>query len=154
MSGCFFSVDGQWRLTFVNARAEEIFAKSRNDLEGKVMWDALPRLYAAADCMVNPSTVDNMPISLLEAFACGLPVVSTDAGGIPDMVEHGVTGLLVPAGDADAMAREICRVLDDRTLAQSLVQAGLAEAQKYAWPRVAALWLAAYRQAAAAGSRA
>ena len=114
----------------------------------------MPRLYAAADCMVNPSTVDNMPISLLEAFACGLPVVSTDAGGIPDMVEHGVTGLLVPAGDADAMAREICRVLDDRTLAQSLVQAGLAEAQKYAWPRVAALWLAAYRQAAAAGSRA
>ena len=109
----------------------------------------MPSLYAAADCVVNPSTVDNMPISLLEAFACGLPVVSTDAGGIPDMVAHGVSGLLVPVGDAEAMAREVCRVLEDRGLATRLVQAGLAEAQKYAWPRVASLWLAAYREAAA-----
>ena len=116
---------------------------------GRVENAAMPQLYAQADCVVNPSTVDNMPISLLEAFASGLPVVSTDAGGIPDMLEHGVSGLLVPVGDARAMAREICRVLEDRSLAARLASAGRAEAEKYAWPRVKALWLDAYRRAAA-----
>ena len=116
---------------------------------GRVENSAMPKFYAFADCVVNPSTVDNMPISLLEAFASGLPVVSTDAGGIPDMLSHGVSGLLVPVGDAPAMAREICRVLEDRSLAARLARAGRAEAEKYAWPRVKALWLDAYRRAAA-----
>jgi glycosyltransferase involved in cell wall biosynthesis len=116
---------------------------------GRVENAEMPRLYATADCVVNPSTVDNMPISLLEAFASGLPVVSTDAGGIPDMLEDGVSGLLVPVGDAETMGREVCRVLEDRALAARLVAAARAEAEKYAWPRVKARWLDAYRRAAA-----
>lgn len=117
---------------------------------GRVENAAMPQLYTLADCVVNPSTVDNMPISLLEAFASGLPVVSTDAGGIPDMLTHEVSGLLVPAGDPQAMARELCRVLEDRSFAARLAAAGRAEAEKYAWPQVKALWLDAYRRAAAA----
>ena len=120
---------------------------------GRVDNAAMPRLYAMADCVINSSTVDNMPISLLEAFASGLPVVSTDAGGIPDMVEHGVSGLLVGVGDPAALAHAVCRVLQDPALARRLGQAGLDQAQKYAWPRVAALWLDAYRRAAAPASR-
>jgi glycosyltransferase involved in cell wall biosynthesis len=116
---------------------------------GRVENSDMPRLYAQADCVVNPSTVDNMPISLLEAFASGLPVVSTDAGGIPDMLENGVCGLLVPVGDAQAMGQQVCRVLQDPALAARLVAAGRAEAEKYAWPRVRQLWLDAYRRAAA-----
>lgn len=116
---------------------------------GRVENAAMPQLYAQADCVVNPSTVDNMPNSLLEAFASGLPVVSTNAGGIPDMLTHGVSGLLVPVGDAPAMAREVCRVLEDRAFAARLVDAGRAEAEKYAWPRVKTQWLDAYRRAAA-----
>lgn len=115
---------------------------------GRIDNAQMPLLYAQADCVLNSSTVDNMPISILEAFASGLPVVSTNAGGIPDMVEHGRSGLLVAIGDAEAMARSTCQVLEDPDLAQQLGQAGLAEAQKYAWPRVAALWLEAYRLAA------
>lgn len=117
---------------------------------GRVENANMPQLYAQADCVVNSSTVDNMPISLLEAFASGVPVVSTDAGGIPDMLTHGVSGLLVPVGDAPATAREVCRVLADRALAAALTAAARAEAEKYAWPRVKALWLDAYRRAAAA----
>ena len=117
---------------------------------GRVENAAMPQLYAMADCVVNPSTVDNMPISLLEAFASGLPVVSTNAGGIPDMLAHDVSGLLVPVGDAQAMGREVCRVLQDRALATRLAAAGRTEAEKYAWPRVKAQWLSAYRRAAAA----
>lgn len=116
---------------------------------GRVDNAEMPALYAAADCALNPSTVDNMPNSVLEAFASGVPVVSTDAGGVPDVVTHGVSGLLVPVGDADAMAREVLRLLEDRALARKLVAAGFDQVQNYAWPRVRALWLAAYRRAAA-----
>jgi glycosyltransferase involved in cell wall biosynthesis len=115
---------------------------------GRIEHALIPALYADADCALNPSRVDNMPNSVLEAFASGVPVVSTDAGGVPDVVTHGVTGLLVPVGDAVAMADGVLRILDDRALAARLVQAGLAEAQRFAWPQVKGLWLAAYRRVA------
>ena len=89
-----------------------------------------------------------MPIAILEAFASGVPVVSTSAGGIPDLVAHGVNGLLVPVGDDQAMAREVLRVLQHPQLAHDLSQAGLQEAQKYAWPQVRAKWLDLYRHLA------
>ncbi len=117
---------------------------------GRIDNAAIPALYAQADCLLNASTVDNMPISILEAFASGVPVVSTSAGGIPDLVEHGVSGLLVPIGDHQAMARELLRVLQDASLAASLRQAGLRQAQKYAWPEVRRQWLEAYRRVGAA----
>lgn len=116
---------------------------------GRVENAAMPQLYAQADCVVNPSTADNMPISILEAFASGVPVVSTRAGGIPDLLEDGVTGLLVGVGEAEAMAQAACRVLGDERLAARLTEAALTEAQRYGWPRVKTLWLEAYGRAAA-----
>jgi glycosyltransferase involved in cell wall biosynthesis len=108
----------------------------------------IPALYARADCLINPSTVDNMPISILEAFASGVPVVSTDAGGIPDMLENGVSGFLVPVGDAKGIAREVLRVLEDGELSDRITRSAFAEAEKYAWPIVRTEWLKAYRSAA------
>jgi glycosyltransferase involved in cell wall biosynthesis len=93
-------------------------------------------LYRSADIALNPSRVDNMPISLLEAMASGVPIVSTNAGGIPDMAEDGKTALLVPVGDADAMAAAALRVLDDAQLARSLRRAGIEAAQRYTWTAV------------------
>jgi glycosyltransferase involved in cell wall biosynthesis len=111
---------------------------------GRIDNASIPSLYASADCMINSSTVDNMPISILEAFASGVPVISTDAGGIPDLVGQDVTGLLVPIADSEAIAREVLRVLQDADLAANLTRAAFAEAQKYAWPEVRTKWLAAY----------
>jgi glycosyltransferase involved in cell wall biosynthesis len=115
---------------------------------GRVDSADMPGIYAKADCMLNPSTVDNMPNAILEAFACGVPVVSTDAGGIPDMAVHGATALLSPTGDVDAMAGNVLRVLKDTDLATRLRDGGLAEARKYDWPVVKEQWLRAYRHAA------
>ena len=119
---------------------------------GRIENAEMASLYAQADCMLNPSTVDNMPISILEAFASGVPVVSTNAGGIPDIVEDGASGLLVDVGDDHAMAERVLELLHQRDKAQSLRQAGLAEAQRYAWPNVSRLWLDAYRRVASARS--
>jgi glycosyltransferase involved in cell wall biosynthesis len=120
---------------------------------GRIDHAQIPALYAEADCALNPSRVDNMPNSVLEAFASGVPVVSTDAGGVPDIVTDGVCGLLVPVGDALAMAQAVLRLLDDSALSTRLAQAGLSEAQRYDWPQVKGLWLAAYRRAAAQAHR-
>jgi len=118
---------------------------------GRIDNADIPALYASADCMLNPSTVDNMPISILESLASGVPVVSTRAGGIPDMVEHEVSALLVPIGDPDAMGVQAIRVLSDPGYAARLRESGAEQAARYAWPTVRTQWLAVYRRVARAG---
>jgi glycosyltransferase involved in cell wall biosynthesis len=118
---------------------------------GRIDNDRIPALYASADAMLNPSTVDNMPISILEAFASGVPVVSTNVGGIPDMAIDGDTALLVPAHDAERMAAAAVSVLGDRALASRLVANGIESARRYDWSVVRDQWYAAYR--AAVGAR-
>lgn len=71
----------------------------------------LPIAYSAADLTLVPSLQDNLPNTVVESLACGTPVVGFDVGGIPDMVRDGVTGHVVPAGDAAAMAAAARRVL-------------------------------------------
>ncbi len=67
----------------------------------------MPKLYADSDIFLNASVVDNQPVSILEAFASGLPVISTPTGDIPSMVRHGETGVIVPPEAPVAMARAI-----------------------------------------------
>ena len=117
---------------------------------GRIANEDIPLLYASADCMLNPSTVDNMPISILEALASGVPVVSTDAGGIPDMVENGASALLVAIADHDGMAEQAIRILADRALAQLLRREGLKAVSNYSWDKVREQWLEVYRQVAPA----
>lgn len=108
------------------------------DLTGRLDNDRIADLYRAADLLLNPSTVDNMPISLLEAMASGVPIVSTDVGGVPHLVEHGRTALLVPARDPEAMAAAALRLFDDAELRSTLVSAALSAAGAYSWERVRA----------------
>lgn len=75
---------------------------------------------AAADFVVVPSAVENLPNSVIEAFACGRPAAAFDTGGIRDAVRDGETGLLVPAGDTAALATAIARLLDDGNLRNTL----------------------------------
>ena len=119
---------------------------------GRIENADIGRLYASADIMLNPSTADNMPISILEALASGVPVVTTDAGGIPDLVEHGRTALLVPVGDAQAMAQAALRLVAEPALQARLREQGLQEVARYAWPQVRDQWQKAYRRAANKGA--
>jgi glycosyltransferase involved in cell wall biosynthesis len=103
---------------------------------GRLDRDAMAQAYRNADIAVNPSLVDNMPNSVLEAMASGIPVVSTNVGGVPFIVSDEQTALLVPAQSPEAMANAILRLIDDTSLAGRLVDNGLTEVQKYTWQRV------------------
>jgi glycosyltransferase involved in cell wall biosynthesis len=79
---------------------------------------------AAADVFVNPARVEGLPVAVLEAMALGRPVVATKAGGVPEIVRHGETGLLVDAGNPRALASGIEAMLSDRELAGHLAARG------------------------------
>lgn len=116
---------------------------------GRLDPDAMAALYRECDLSLNPSLVDNMPNSILEALACGVPVVSTDVGGVPFMVEHERTALLVPPRDPEKMAAAVLCLLGDAALRQAMVDAGREEVQRYTWPRIAPRLAAVYRAAQA-----
>lgn len=116
---------------------------------GRLERDEMAAMYRSADLMLNPSLADNMPNSLLEAWASGVPVVSTHVGGIPFMAKDGVNASLVAAGDAQSMARECCVLLSDGTLWNQRAQAGQLEAQRYTWQMVRPVLAGVYQHALA-----
>lgn len=98
---------------------------------GRVSHKRIQALYAAHDIAVNASNVDNLPGSILEAWACGLPIVSTRAGGIPYMIEDGVTGLLVEKNDSEALAARVLEILENPDLGRALAVNGRRACEKY-----------------------
>ena len=121
------------------------------EFKGQVEHEKVSALYDAADIYLNGSEIDNQPLSLLEAFACGLPVITTNAGGIPDMVTHERTGLLVQRGDYKAMADCALRLLRDAELARAITARALEECHKYSWEAVRGKWLDLYEGLASSG---
>ncbi|MCG5497547.1 glycosyltransferase family 4 protein [Ectothiorhodospira variabilis] len=113
---------------------------------GRLDGAELPGLYEQADIMLNPSLTDNTPNSVLEALASGVPVVSTDVGGVPYLVEHGRTAWLVPPGSPEAMAKGVLQVLDDGGLRDELTRAGLEEVKRFQWEHVRPLLYTTYEE--------
>lgn len=136
----------------LRALAQQLGLADAVHFVGRLDRDAVAALYRSADVALNPSTVDNMPNSVLEALASAVPVVSTDVGGVPYIVQHGTTALLVPARDPAAMAAAVVRLLDNPAFADALATAGLDEARRYTWPHVSGVLDRAYRHALAASS--
>jgi glycosyltransferase involved in cell wall biosynthesis len=116
---------------------------------GRVEPESMPALYDAADVFVNASVVDNQPVSVLEAFAAGLPVVSTGTGDIAAMVRDGETGFSVPPADPAAMAAAVARLLEQPERARLMARRAREEVQDHTWPRVRDSWAAVYSGAAA-----
>jgi L-malate glycosyltransferase len=112
---------------------------------GAVPHHEIARSYDAADIFINASSLDNMPVSILEAFASGTPVVSTAPGGMSYLVEHERTGLLSGPGDARALAENVMRLLRDPELAWRLALNAHEEMKLYCWETVRQQWLEIYR---------
>jgi glycosyltransferase involved in cell wall biosynthesis len=113
---------------------------------GAVSFERMKDLYHASDIFLSSSDHDNMPCSVLEAFASGLPVIATRAGGTEWILEHNRTGLLVECGDYEAMARCAFRLLEEPTLALRLSRAARRESQRYRLSEVMDKWVSLYEQ--------
>ncbi len=86
------------------------------------------------DILVNASLTEGLPTVVLEAMACARPVVATNVGGVPECVVDGVTGILVPPGDVEALAAAILRLVEDRGLAACMGLAGRERALEVVGP--------------------
>jgi glycosyltransferase involved in cell wall biosynthesis len=124
---------------------------------GRVPDDLLHALYARADVFVHATRFEGSSLVTLEAMAHGLPVVATRAGGIPDKVVDGETGLLVEPGDVRGLAERLGRIAAAPAEARAMGDRGRARAlEHFTWPRLVERTVALYEQlaGAAAGARA
>lgn len=115
------------------------------EFTGAVPHHEIANYYERADIFINASRLDNMPVSILEAFASGLPVVTTSAGGISHFVEHQRTGLLCEPGDWKSLAECVLRLLKEPELARRLAENAYHESKQYSWAAVRRHWLQLYR---------
>ena len=120
---------------------------------GQIDPDLIPDVYDTADIFLNASEIDNQPLSILEAFACGLPIVTTDPGGIPDMVSNGKTGFVIPRGDYVQMAERAIWLLHNQDETKQMIERGRKECAKYSWEAVRDEWLDVYFGLASASIR-
>jgi len=113
---------------------------------GRVQPDEIWRYYAEADIYLQTPNIDNMPTSILEAYASGCVVVATEAGGVPAILTDGLHGLLARCGDHTAAAGAMIRLLEDPALARRLSDVALDACSRYQWSSVRDQWVALYRR--------
>jgi glycosyltransferase involved in cell wall biosynthesis len=127
---CRFAITGDGRPAYrqgLEARIDQLGLRDRTHFAG-VLTD-MPAFYRACDLVCVPSRSESFGRTAIEAMAVGTPVVATAVGGLRETIEHETTGLLVPYGDADALAASLVRLLNDRALAGRLAAAARAKAQ-------------------------
>ncbi|MDD1777079.1 MAG: glycosyltransferase family 4 protein [Candidatus Helarchaeota archaeon] len=110
------------------------------DFPGQVAKEEVPLWLQKGDIFLNTTDVDNTPVSVIEAMACGLCIVSTDVGGIPYLLQHEHDALLVPPDDPDAMARAVQRIFAEPGLAEYLSRNARQKAEHFDWSLILPKW--------------
>lgn len=114
---------------------------------GECPQEEVFELYSVMDMLVMPSFSEGLPLTAVEAMAAHLPVIGTEVGGVPEVIDHGVTGYLVKPGDCLALAASIVKLLQDPALSHMLGKNGSAKAkEKHSIDRFSKLMLGAYQQ--------
>jgi L-malate glycosyltransferase len=113
---------------------------------GFVPFEKMPELYNETDIYLTATDIDNMPSSITECMASGVPVVTTDAGGIPYIVTHEETCLMVPRNDHQAMAEAAIRFLEEPGLAKRITQNARESSKRFMSPGVRAEWVKLYQE--------
>ncbi|HEU4725044.1 MAG TPA: glycosyltransferase family 4 protein [Candidatus Eisenbacteria bacterium] len=136
----------------LEALADSLGIREAVEFTGRLDNAQMADLFGRADLMLNPSLVDNMPISILESLASGVPVVSSNVGGIPDLVRDGVTASLVAPTDPAAMADAAVELLSNEATRRARIEAGLEHVRRFTWERVRDELAGVYERAIAARS--
>lgn len=113
---------GNGDLDKIGVIADSLHIKEHIQLPGWISPEKMVGLYYQADLFVLPSYHEGLPMAILEAMACGLPVVSTQVGGIPELIVEGENGILINPGDREALLNALCVLLTDSTLREVMGQ--------------------------------
>ncbi len=141
------AADGYLRPELERLAFEELRLQ-HTEFIGFVPFERMPEFYDAAEVYLTATNIDNMPSSITECMASGLPVVTTDAGGIPYIVTHEETCLMVGRDDHQAMAASAFRLLEEEGLAARLTRRAREESRKFEWPAVREQWVRLYHELA------
>jgi glycosyltransferase involved in cell wall biosynthesis len=109
-------------------------------MTGLLSKEALIALAKESTVFINTTTIDNMPVSVMEAMALGLPVVSTNVGGIPYLLTHEKSSLLVPSNEPQAMANAIKRLISEPVLSEQIALAARKVVEEMDWEVVKVQW--------------
>lgn len=125
---------------------KEVDLQNNIEIIPGVPKNQVPTILRQGDIFINTTNVDNTPVSVLEAMACGLSVVSTNVGGIPYLLEHEENALLVPANNPQAMAAAIERILSEPGLAEKLSRNARCKAEEFDWSVILPQWENLFRE--------
>lgn len=137
---CMVGSDTDGTRSKVEKRIAALNLENQILLKGRLLKKEWVELSKSYDIFINTTTIDNMPVSVIEAMALGLPVVSTNVGGIPYLLEHEKNALLVPSDDPVEMAEAISKLLNDPAIAQQLSFEARKKVEKFAWDKVKIKW--------------
>lgn len=132
--------------TTVKQLARDLGVDGKVRFPGFLSAEAKVREFSEANIYLNTNNIDNMPVAVVEACAFGLPVIATDVGGIASLLNDGLDGLLVPAGDPECMADAVTRLIDDPDLASRLSKRGRLLAERSSWGSVKSRWENLFRE--------
>ena len=139
------AADGYLRPELERLAFEELKLEN-TEFIGFVPFERMPEFYDSAEVYLTATNIDNMPSSITECMASGLPVVTTDAGGIPYIVTHEESCLMVGRNDPEAMAAAAFRLLEEEGLAARLTRRAREESRKFEWPAVRDQWVSLYHE--------
>ncbi|OGS41905.1 MAG: hypothetical protein A3K67_03355 [Euryarchaeota archaeon RBG_16_62_10] len=132
-----------WFLTL----AARLGVRERLEFHESVPQETLLQLYSDCDVLVMPSRTEGWGLALMEAMACGKPIVASRTGGIPELVRDGVDGLLVPPGDVKGIADAVTRLLSDPGLGKAMGARGMERVKEFTWDGTARTVLREYERA-------
>ena len=144
---CMVGPDRDGTLKEVKQKAVEMGLEERVVFAGKLEKETWWELSKEYDIFINTTNFDNTPVSVMEAMALGLPVVSTNVGGIPYLVEDGKEAMLVDANNADAMAQQIAQLIEDPSKAVALAKNARKKVETFDWESsVKQMWIKLLRE--------
>jgi len=131
---------GDGSLISTKTVANDLGVAGRLQFTGPIARDQVSDYLQQADIFINTTDFDNTPVSVIEAMACGLCVVSTNVGGVSHLIDNGIDGLLVPPGDEEAMAAAVRKIAGNPEFAQRLSRNARAKAERFDWTHVLPQW--------------
>ncbi len=137
---CMVGADTDGTKELVDKRIQELKLSSQVKLTGRLLKDEWIKLSENYDVFINTTTIDNMPVSVIEAMALGLPVVSTNVGGIPYLMENKKTGILVQSNNVEEMTKAIQELLGNAEYTKSLSLNARKMVEDFDWEKVKLKW--------------